>query len=121
MLFMLKCLQQPGRKTQALRAGSGSSSSGSDNKSETPKAHRVPHRPLRAPSPQGVKKLLSSCVGLGAARPDLRRAMSLRSVDVMATRLWFDRKVCAVCSRTSVHFAVCFRTRYVCTRAQAVQ
>eukprot|EP00752_Nemacystus_decipiens_P011813 g10482.t1 len=44
-------------------------------------------------SVQGVKKLLSSCVGLGAARPDLRRAMSLRSVDVMATRLWFDRKV----------------------------
>ncbi|CAN0481890.1 unnamed protein product, partial [Ectocarpus sp. 12 AP-2014] len=44
-------------------------------------------------SVQGVKKLLSSCTGLSAARPDLRRAMSLRSVDVMATRLWFDRKV----------------------------
>ncbi|CAN0465596.1 unnamed protein product, partial [Hapterophycus canaliculatus] len=42
---------------------------------------------------QGVKKLLSSCPGLGTARPDLRRAMSLRSVDVMATRLWFDKKV----------------------------
>ncbi|CAN0578858.1 unnamed protein product, partial [Laminaria digitata] len=41
----------------------------------------------------GVKKLLSSCVGLGAARPDLRKSMSLKSVDVMATRLWFDRKV----------------------------
>ncbi|CAN0098632.1 unnamed protein product [Scytosiphon promiscuus] len=44
-------------------------------------------------SVQGVKKLLSSCDGLGAARPDLRKAMSLRSVDVMATRLWFDKKV----------------------------
>eukprot|EP00904_Undaria_pinnatifida_P012142 jgi/Undpi1/8058/HiC_scaffold_24.g10530.m1 len=44
-------------------------------------------------SVQGVKKLLSSCVGLGRARPDLRKSMSLESVDVMATRLWFDRKV----------------------------
>lgn len=44
-------------------------------------------------SVQGVKKMLSSCAGLGKSRPDLRRAMSLRSVDVMATRIWFDKKV----------------------------
>lgn len=37
--------------------------------------------------------MLSSCAGLGKSRPDLRRAMSLRSVDVMATRIWFDKKV----------------------------
>ncbi|CAM9879016.1 unnamed protein product, partial [Ascophyllum nodosum] len=51
---------------------------------------------------QGAKKLLSSCSGLGAARPDLRRAMSLKSVDVMATRLWFDRKVMSIKNPSNV-------------------
>jgi hypothetical protein len=28
-----------------------------------------------------------------AARPELRAAMNLRTIDVIAARLWFDRKV----------------------------
>ncbi|KAI8468019.1 MAG: hypothetical protein J3K34DRAFT_454404 [Monoraphidium minutum] len=40
----------------------------------------------------GFQKLVSSCPAL-AARPELRAAMNLRGIDVIATRLWFDKKV----------------------------
>lgn len=41
---------------------------------------------------KGLKKLVSANPEL-AAVPELRRAMALRSIDCVATRVWFDRKV----------------------------
>jgi uncharacterized protein with NAD-binding domain and iron-sulfur cluster len=41
---------------------------------------------------KGLKKLVSANPDL-AAVPELRRAMALRAIDCVATRLWFDKKV----------------------------
>jgi uncharacterized protein with NAD-binding domain and iron-sulfur cluster len=42
---------------------------------------------------KGLKKLVASSPDVLAAEPELRRAMALRSIDCVATRLWFDRRV----------------------------
>ncbi len=49
-----------------------------------------PHPPLV--NPQGFQKLVTACPVL-AARPELRAVMNLRAIDVIATRLYFDRRV----------------------------
>lgn len=61
----------------------------------TPSPHLTP-KPQPHPAPQppepGFQKLVTSSPLL-AARPELRAAMNLRTIDVIAARLWFDRKV----------------------------
>jgi hypothetical protein len=39
-----------------------------------------------------MQKLISSCAQL-AARPEFARIMNLSGLDVVATRLWFDKRV----------------------------
>lgn len=40
----------------------------------------------------GMQKLVGSCAALGT-RPEFARIANLHSIDCIATRLWFDRRV----------------------------
>ena len=42
--------------------------------------------------PAGMKKLVKGCPAL-AARPEFRAISNLRSIDAIAVRIWFDRKL----------------------------